>query len=68
MVNDGWHIIKGYTVYVEDGYILRGVKRSYTGLGEVTTYPYWYDNKHGFWTGVTKVKVDTFRKGKYEMR
>lgn len=65
-ISDGWHVIKGQEVYTEDGYILRGVETS--GLKQKTTYPYWYNEKQGFWTNVGRVKVNTFRSGRYAMK
>lgn len=67
-ISDGWHTIKGQSVYVEDGCILRGVRHSVSGLGEETTYPYWYDEKQRVWTNVRRVKVGTFRSGRYAMK
>ena len=67
MIRDGWHTIKGQRVYVEDGYILRGVKPSYTGIGYETAYPYWWYEKLRIWNRVEKVKVSTFRNGNYKM-
>ena len=38
-IKDGWHKIKGYEVYVENGRVVRGVKEDING-GEVPAYPY----------------------------
>lgn len=65
-VSDGWHTVRGYRVYVEDGCIMRGVKRDING-GLVPAYPY----KPAFEGGYdlcTGVKVSTFRRsGRYVM-
>lgn len=65
-MKDGWHIIKGYDVYIEDGRIMRGT----TGRGTTTyraVYPYKYKREDGMrgWHNCSGagVKVDTFRKG-----
>jgi hypothetical protein len=38
MIKDGWHTVKGFEVYVEDGHIIRGT--SGEGVNYKTTYPY----------------------------
>lgn len=36
---DGWNVICGYDVYIEDGCVLRGTKKDHNG-SYVTAYPY----------------------------
>ena len=40
-VRDGWHRIKGYDVYVENGRVVRGELGH--GMHVVTAFPYKYD-------------------------
>ena len=53
IVSDGWHDIAGYRVYVEDGKVMRGIKRDYNG-GIVSASVYrgsWrggWDNENGY--------------------
>ena len=65
-MKDGWHIVKGYKVYVENDRILRGIG----GTNEFnmhTTYPY-CEVKDG-WDKCTGVLVSTFRRSeKYVMK
>lgn len=57
---DGWHKVCGYSVYVENDRIMRGVKRDDNG-GLVSAYPYHRDKRNGGWNECVGVKVDTFR-------
>ena len=58
-MDNGWHIIKGYNVYVEDGYIVRGVRRY--DLSYCTVYPY-IPSKYGGWDNASKeLTVSAFR-------
>lgn len=59
-VKDGWHKIKGYDVYIENGYVLRGT------LGEGSSYrpAYVYRAcKDGSYTSAGKLSVDAFSAG-----
>ena len=65
VVKDGWHTIRGCEVYVEDGYIIRGIKEDSNG-GRVTAYVC-KPHSGGGWIKVDRIKVDTFRKGKHKL-
>lgn len=52
-MKDGWHTLAGIEVYVEDGFVVRGVTKDLSGLGERTIYPY-EKSKYG---GLDKCKV-----------
>lgn len=64
-MKDGWHIVKGFNVYVENNCIIYGVSENH----EKTLYPYKdiFRLKGGCsgWVNVSPIKVDTFRKSKY---
>lgn len=57
---DGWHIISGYRVYVEDGRVLRGILGN--GNSQRTAYPY-RACRTGGWDNVSGLSVDAFRAG-----
>ena len=70
-INDGWHEICGYSVYVEKGHIVRGVSG---GKNPTTIYPYrthweWVDAVGGKrreargWDMCAPISVDAFRAG-----
>ena len=61
------HTIAGYEVYVEDGYILRGIKHDQNG-GMLPAFVYRQDRNHSCrefdsWTSEEKIKPDAFRSG-----
>lgn len=60
MKRDGWHNIGGYEVYMEAGYILRGILG--TGNQQKTAYIY-RRNKDGSWTKEEKLTVAAFYGG-----
>lgn len=57
-IRDGWHIVCGYEVYVEDGCILRGI--SGNGSNQKPTYPY-RACRHGGWDNAYGITVSAFR-------
>lgn len=66
-MKDGWHTISGYEVYVEDGYILRGIKYDQNG-GALPAFVYRRDRtKAGIqvngWTSEDKISPEAFRAG-----
>lgn len=67
-MTNGWHIVAGYDVYVENDRILRGRKYDYNGE-PLTSYPY-VSYKYDGYTSCVGVKVNTFRagKGRYTMK
>lgn len=61
-MQDGWHTLKGYKVYVENDRVLRGV------LGEadnqVTAFPYRQDKKHkNLWDKAVGITCSAFVSG-----
>lgn len=62
-IKDGWHIIKGYEVYVENGRVIRGVKEDING-GEIPAYP--YKLVEGGWM-IGEPAVSTFRKSNWKL-
>ena len=60
-MKDGWHEISGNTVYVEDGYIIRGMKQN--GLGAVSAYIYRKCRNGNGWDREDKITPDAFRAG-----
>ena len=66
-MKDGWHTIAGYEVYVEDGYILRGIKHDQNG-GQLSSHVYRQDRTISgracdLWTSEEKITPDAFRSG-----
>lgn len=57
---DGWHKIAGYEVYMEDGYIVRGMTGN--GAKQRTTYVYRASRNEG-WDLEERIKPDAFRAG-----
>lgn len=66
IIKDGWHIVYGYRVYVENGCVLRGTKMDINGY-DVPAYPYESDRKGGY-DNCSGVNFYTFRKGVKENR
>lgn len=58
-INDGWHVVKGFDVYVEDGRVVRGVRAM------VSAYPYRL-TKNGWEIG--KPLVSTFRNSNWTLK
>ena len=58
-MKNGFHKLAGYVVYVEDGRVLRGIRRDRNGY-DVTSYPY-RSCKEGGWDLDAGVTVDAFR-------
>lgn len=56
MVNDGWHMVYGYPVYVEDGKVKRAVSNG------VPAYHY-RASKYGCWVIDTHMTLDALRAG-----
>lgn len=56
-IKDGWHTISGYTVYVEDGKVLRGLSSD----KQKAVFPY-RAVKDG-WTSASGLTVGAFRSG-----
>lgn len=57
-IKDGWHVIAGYRVYVENGCVQHGL----TSDGQRTTWPY-RKSKYGGWDNDKGLTVDAFRAG-----
>lgn len=58
-IKDGWHTICGHDVYVEDGFIIRGIKQS--GQDKLTAWVY-RSAGHG-WSREDRITPDAFRAG-----
>ena len=67
---NGWRIVSGYEVYVENGKILRGVKQDSNG-GRVPAYPY-RQARGGGWDIISGISLAAFRaaarRGTMEMK
>ena len=68
-MKDGWHVLKGYEVYVENNMVMRGIKEDHNGE-RVTAYPYRYNTTYGGCDNVSgEVKADTVRRsGLYSLQ
>ncbi|MDD6667771.1 MAG: hypothetical protein PUE58_07460 [Lachnospiraceae bacterium] len=64
MVKDGWHIVKGFDVFVKDGKITRGIKKDYNG-DYVPAFPY-RSTKEG-WSQETPT-VAAFRRDNWTLK
>lgn len=61
-MKDGWHVLKGYEVYVENNMVMHGIKKDHNGEW-VPAYPYRYNTTYGGCDNVSgEVKADTFRR------
>lgn len=58
-VKDGWHIVAGYKVYVENGYVKRGIIEE--NVGAKTSFPY-VAGKYDGWDLDQYVTVNNFRR------
>lgn len=59
-VKDGWHTICGYSVWVEDGKVRRGVAE--VNGERCAVYPYrWLGKPHNCFTSDPYMSVDAFR-------
>lgn len=61
-INDGWHKLNDYEVYVEDGFVTHGTKMD-INRSPVPSYPYRWDEEYNAWIRQDKVKFSTFRNG-----
>lgn len=57
-VLDGWHIACGRSVYVENGFVLRGLSVD----RQTAVYPYIWDKQSNCWTSNCFMSLDTFRR------
>ena len=57
---DGWHKIAGYEVYMEDGYIIRGMTGN--GTKQRTTFIY-RASRNECWDLIERIRPDAFRAG-----
>nr|DAH10228.1 MAG TPA: hypothetical protein [Caudoviricetes sp.] len=63
MAKDGWHEVYGENVYVENGKVIRGVKKDENG-SKITSYPYEYSKDHDCWVNISgKVTLSAYRSG-----
>ena len=60
-IKDGWHNICGYSVYVEGGYILRGIDTDSNG-GQIPVYVY-RASRHGGYDREERITPAAFRAG-----
>ena len=70
MMQDGWHDLKGYRVYVENDRVLSGLIEE-TGK-QVTAFPYRQDKKHkNLWDKAVGITCSAFvsgvKRGKIKM-
>ena len=68
IVKDGWHKVKEYSLYVEDGRVLRATKpdpQSFSG-GYLPAQIYVWDARNHVWTNARGVKYSTARNGIYK--
>lgn len=64
MVKDGWHIIKGFDVFVKNGKIIRGMKKDCNG-DYVPAFPY-RATKYG-WSQESPT-VTAFRRQNWDLK
>ena len=56
-VRDGWHVINGIDVFVEDGIVKRGV------VNDTTVYPYRWDASLNCWSSCSGLTIAALRAG-----
>lgn len=62
-LKDGWHVVYGENVFVENGKVTRGVSKDMNG-SEVTCYPYEYSKELDCWVNISgKVTLSSYRAG-----
>ena len=61
-IKDGWHFIKGFDVYVEDGYIMRCKKLDRNG-SDVPASVYRWNRKYSSWSKEGLITIENFRSG-----
>ena len=60
---DGWHIVYGQNVYVENGKVVLGTTKDENN-SEVTCYPYEYNKEHDCWVNISReVTLTAYRAG-----
>ena len=63
-IKDGWHVVYGENVYVENEKVIRGIKKDGNN-SEVTCYPYEYNKDQDWWVNVSgKVTLSSYRSGR----
>ena len=63
-IKDGWHVVYGENVYVENEKVIRGIKKDGNN-SEVTCYPYEYNKDQDCWVNVYgKVTISSYRSGR----
>lgn len=58
-MKDGWHVVAGHDVFVEDGYIVRAMKNGKQQSASV----YRYNRRFGTWDKEDKITPAAFRAG-----
>lgn len=58
-MKDGWHLIEGHDVYVEDGYIVRAMK----DCRQLSASVYRYNRRFGTWYKEDRITPAAFRAG-----
>lgn len=58
---DGWYTVAGYEVYVENNKVVKGVKKSCSGVGEVPAYPYVAAKDGGWNLASRELSLEAFR-------
>lgn len=60
---DGWHVVYGKNVYVENGKVVLGTTKDRNN-SEVTCYPYEYNKDYNCWVNISgEVTLPAFRAG-----
>ena len=60
---DGWHIVYGQNVYVENGKVILGTRKDKNN-SEVTCYPYEYNKDQDCWVNISReVTLSAYRAG-----
>ena len=62
-VKDGWHVVYGKNVYVENGKVVYGTTKDKNN-SEVTCYPYEYNKDLDCWVNISgEVTLSAYRAG-----
>lgn len=64
-IKDGWHNVKGFDIYVENGLVVRAMKYDYNN-NLVSAQVYVWDSRDRIWINAKGTKFSTVKNGIYK--